>query len=365
MRLTGQQYKQLTDALIEAFPEQIRLAEILRFRLNKNLNAYAMGNDLKAIVFRLIQSAEAEGWVDELIAGARESNPGNPKLFVLAQELNLATPMPSELIARGSLERIIKKTNSFLNVNTWRETLGKLEPQVCRIEITKKNNYRSFGTGFLIAPNVVITNYHVIEPVLLQEATPNNVILRFDYKQVEGKIINQGTEYRLMADEWLIDQSLYLSDKENRLPTPDELDYALLRLDGVPGKEAIGTKADPSSPERGWIKLTPEIYEFVPDTPLFILQHPQGEPLKLGFDTESIIGINENGTTVKYKTNTEHGSSGSPCFDINWKLVALHHSGDPAYEGAKYNAATPISAICSRLDRQGLLQNLLSGEQIW
>lgn len=365
MKLKGLQIKQLTDALIDAFPEQVRLAEVVRFRLDKNLNAYAMGDDLKAIVFRLIQAAEAEGWVDELIAGARESNPGNQKLFVIAQELKLATPMPTELTARGSLEKIIKKTNSFLNVNIWREALGKLESQVCRIEITKKNNARSFGTGFLIAPNVVITNYHVIEPIILEQATSNNVILRFDYKQVEGKVINQGTKYSLVQNDWLIDQSPYLPDEETRLPTPDELDYALLRVDGVPGKEAIGTKPDPSSPERGWVKFTDEVYEFVPDTPLFILQHPQGEALKLGFDTEAIIGVNENGTMVKYRTNTEPGSSGSPCFDINWQLVALHHSGDPAYESAKYNAGTPFSAICSRLDRQDLLQGLLSGEEIW
>ncbi len=364
MRLSGSQFSQLTNALIDAFPEQIRLAEVLRFRFNRNLNVYAMGNDLRAIVFRLIQAAEAEGWVDQLIAGARESNPGNPRLFVLAQELNLATLMPSELTARGSLERIIRTTNSFLDVNTWRETLGKLESQVCRIEITKKNNYCSFGTGFLIAPNVVITNYHVIEPLILEQATFSNVILRFDFKQVDGRVINQGTEYRLVNDDWMIDRSLYLPDNANRLPTPDELDYALLRLDGVPGNEAIGQTPDPISPERGWIKLTDAIYEFVPNTPLFILQHPQGEPLKLGFDTESIIGVNKNGTTVKYRTNTESGSSGSPCFDINWKLVALHHSGDPAYEGAQYNAGTPFSAICARLNRQGLLQNLLSGEEI-
>lgn len=71
--------------------------------------------------------------------------------------------------------------------------------------------------------------------------------MRFDFKQVDGKIINQGIEYRLVKDEWLIDQSPYLPEIKNRLPTPDELDYALLRVDGVPGKEAIGTKPDPSS----------------------------------------------------------------------------------------------------------------------
>lgn len=64
MKLTGQQYKQFTQALIEAFPEQQRLAELVQFQFGKNLNAIAMGNDLKAIVFRLIQAAEAEGWVD-------------------------------------------------------------------------------------------------------------------------------------------------------------------------------------------------------------------------------------------------------------------------------------------------------------
>ncbi|NEP52162.1 MAG: metallophosphoesterase, partial [Moorea sp. SIO3C2] len=38
-----------------------------------------------------MKAAQAEGWVDKLIAGARESNPGNPALFAFAQEWNLAT----------------------------------------------------------------------------------------------------------------------------------------------------------------------------------------------------------------------------------------------------------------------------------
>jgi V8-like Glu-specific endopeptidase len=95
------------------------------------------------------------------------------------------------------------------------------------------------------------------------------------------------------------------------------------------------------------------------------VQHPKAEPLKLAFDTDAIIGINENGTTVKYKTNTQPGSSGSPCFDINWNLVALHHSGDPDRRNPTYNAGTPFSAICSRLERQGLLADLRNGQPIW
>ncbi|NEO74777.1 effector-associated domain EAD1-containing protein [Moorena sp. SIO4G3] len=359
MKLTGQQYQQLTNALIDAFTNQQRLAEVVRFRFNKNLNAIAMGNDLQAIVFRLIETAEAEGWVDELIHRAHQSNPGNPKLFAIALELNLAITLPHPLSARGGLEKLIKKTNSFLDVNRWREKLGQIEGQVCRVEVTNNDNSPEFGTGFLIAPNVVITNFHVVESVILEQATSSNVILRFDYKRLgDGKVINPGTEYRLVEDDWLIDQSPYTN---NPLPTPDELDYALLRVDGVPGEEPIGKNPDPNSPQRQWIELPQEPYQFVPDTPLFILQHPKAEPLKLAFDTEAIITINDNGTMVKYKTNTEPGSSGSPCFDINWNLVALHHSGDPSWNPS-YNAGSPFSAICARLEKQGLLTDLRKGE---
>jgi V8-like Glu-specific endopeptidase len=360
MRLTGRQYQQLTEALVDAFPEPQKLAQMVRFRLEKNLNAIAMGDDLTKIVFKLIGTAEAEAWVDQLIAAARESNPGNPRLFVFAQELHLATPTPSGLSGLA-LEKIIKKTNKFLDVNTWRERLGEIEAQVCRIEIII-NNGREFGTGFLVAPNAVITNYHVMEAVIKGQAAPKDVILRFDYKQLGDRtIINQGTEYRL-AEDWLIDKSPYVT--ENRLPTPDELDYALLLVDGVPGEERIGKNPEPGSPARGWIKLPTEPYEFLPNTPLLILQHPKAEPLKLAFDTDAIIGVNQNSTTVTYRTNTEPGSSGSPCFDIEWKLVALHHSGDPDWRNPTYNAGTPLSAIRSRLEKQDLWTDLLSNQPI-
>jgi V8-like Glu-specific endopeptidase len=92
------------------------------------------------------------------------------------------------------------------------------------------------------------------------------------------------------------------------------------------------------------------------------MQHPKAEPLKLAFDTDAIIGLNPNGTTVTYRTNTEGGSSGSPCFDINWNLVALHHSGDPDWLNPTYNAGTPFSAICSLLEKRDLLTSLLSNQ---
>lgn len=355
MNLTGQQKKQLKDALIAAFVSKNKLEIFLAECFDKNLNAIAMGDDLEEIVFKLIRTAEAEGWVDKLIIASRQSKPGNTALFVFAQELNLSTAMPSQLSARGALERVIKKSNSFIDVNTWREKLGLIEGQVCRIEITKNNHFTSYGTGFLIAPDVVITNYHVIEPLITEKAIPSQVVLRFDYKQLgDGQVINKGTEYRLIEQDWLIDKSPYAN---NDSPSLDELDYALLRIDGTPGEDTIGKNNYEDAPARGWINLPTEPYEFIPETPLLIVQHPNAEPLKLAFDSDAIISINQSGTIVKYKTNTEPGSSGSPCFDINWNLVALHHSGDPIRDNPpSYNAGTPFSAICTRLKQQGLLE---------
>lgn len=111
---------------------------------------------------------------------------------------------------------------------------------------------------------------------------------------------------------------------------------------------------DPSdSPLRGWIQVTNEEYAFLPHSPLIIMQHPKGEPLKLALDTDAIISVNANSTRVTYKTNTEPGSSGSPCFNLNWDLVALHHSGDASFK-PEYNEGIPLSAILALLKQRGL-----------
>jgi Effector-associated domain 1 len=105
MKLNGRQYQQFTDALLDAFPSLFRLEEMLRFRLDKNLYAIALGNDLREITFKLIGTAEAEGWIMRLLLAAREANPGNPTLLAFAQQFGLATPTPErpELVLQSQL----------------------------------------------------------------------------------------------------------------------------------------------------------------------------------------------------------------------------------------------------------------------
>jgi len=223
---------------------------------------------------------------------------------------------------------------------------------------------------------VVITNYHVVEAVIAGEqghttsqglrALPGDVVLRFDYKRLaDGTTLNPGTVYRLATD-WLIDKSPMSPidsqpEPKSGVPQPDELDYALLRVDGTPGAAPVGNKAEPDAPLRGWIDAPTQPYDFQPGTALFIVQHPQGDPLQLAIDTDAVIGLNENHTRVTYGTNTLRGSSGSPCFDSNWDLVALHHSGDPNFDPAHkptYNEGVPFTAILALLEKRGRRREL-------
>ena len=87
MGLSDQLYKELRDALIDAFPDKSSLEEMLWLELKKkNLDVIAGGEgNYRLVVFRLIKTADAENWVKDLIDAARKSNPGNSNLEAIAK----------------------------------------------------------------------------------------------------------------------------------------------------------------------------------------------------------------------------------------------------------------------------------------
>ena len=121
MDLSGEERKQLHDALIDAFPSKTLLEQMVSFELDENLNVIASGTDLNDIVFNLITTAESEGWVEELIFAARRSNPGNPKLKAISQKFGLEPDEvePSDKNGIGDklgqpLPWIVKQLKQFL-----------------------------------------------------------------------------------------------------------------------------------------------------------------------------------------------------------------------------------------------------------
>lgn len=352
--LTGKQYEAFWRALCDAYTQNM-LERMLQFRLDKRLDRITAPGTFEDVVFELIGLAQREGWHLELLRAARESNPGHSGLMAVARQLGGA---PEGTPGKAELEKTIRATNSFLDVATWREKLGAVEGRVCRVEI----GGRPQGTAFLLGPSVVLTNYHVVKPVIDEDYGPGDVVLRFDYKRMgDGTYVYPGQEFRLETggDGWLLDSCRYSKvdlelDPKSGDPAPDELDYALLQVRGNPGQHSMGGKAEPGAPRRGWIELPEKEHDFQPGTPLFIVQHPKGAALKLALDTQAVVGLYGAGRRVRYITSTEPGSSGSPVFDQNWDLVALHHSGDPASIMPSYNEGIPITLIAGRLRDQGL-----------
>ncbi len=357
----------MRKVLRDAFKTPPRMKDLL-LAINRDFDDYyGMGDDYPEAVQKLVDRANEELWWMELLAAAHTARPTDPLLAEFAAEFNLA-PIPVETTARGTeripagdLEAKVRAANPMLDVLVWRTRLGEIEGRVCRVECPPG---KARGTGFLVGPDVVITNYHVVKDVIDGTWAPEHVLLRFDYKVLsDGVKLGEDKTYSLAAD-WLIDHSPYSAHDLEAIPTGepavDELDYALMRTAGAPGREPL-FPGDPNSAARGWIEVPPGRAEldFGRQKALFIVQHPDGKPMQVALDTDSITGVFGNQTRLRYRTNTEGGSSGSPCFGPDWQWIALHHSGDPMYGGpqypARWNQGILVSAIVNLLEQRGKL----------
>jgi hypothetical protein len=163
------------------------------------------------------------------------------------------------------------------------------------------------GTAWVIAPGLVITNHHVIEARLKDEAAATDDECRaqaaksvawFDYR-VEGGA----------RDELAIAELVCLNAR---------LDYAVLRLEDGAGRRPLQIAKEPPRLMRG--------------DRLNIVQHPRGGPLKYAIRSNHYVGPADPPKEhfLRYLTDTEGGASGSPVFDDTWKVIAMHHAAMPA-----------------------------------
>src|SRR5206468_574258 len=108
-------------------------------------------------------------------------------------------------VADGGLEKIIKDRLPPFDFAVWREKMALIEGQVCRVEL----NGNAAGTGFLVGPDAVLTNYHVLESVLKGTRPPGEVTCRFDYKVLADRSRMEGVAVALHPAEWMLDSSPY------------------------------------------------------------------------------------------------------------------------------------------------------------
>lgn len=251
-----------------------------------------------------------------------------------------ADPSATQYALAPGLQKNVKPHLSMIDLGIWPDLLVEKRRRVCKVEIDGGGS----GTGFLVGPAAVLTNWHVVMD-MQGAGQATKIACRFDYQSQTTAANGEGVVVRL-GQGGILDQcpcsqaELKTQNPDEPPPGKDELDYALLEL------------AEPVGNNRGFEAL-PQAAPHLPEgSALLIMQHPNGERAKLALDTEAVIGrVNQN-LRLRYKTNTDAGSSGSPCFTMDWGLVALHHLGDPRF-GPKFNQGIPIELIRASIVARG------------
>jgi len=174
---------------------------------------------------------------------------------------------------------------------------------ICRIQIRdNKGSFVGSGTGFLVSENVLMTNNHVIDSM----QTALNSLVEFNYQDDENFMPCPTHTFRLNPEKFFV--------------TDEDLDFTMVAIKDNPLNEKHPY-------DFGHLKLISETGKILEGEYVSIIQHPNGGPKSVTIRENRVSSIFDD--FVHYLTDTEPGSSGSPVFNDQWVVVALHHSGVP------------------------------------
>ncbi|CAD6526810.1 putative peptidase [metagenome] len=187
----------------------------------------------------------------------------------------------------------------------------KAQNPVARVVIPITNTRIKYGTGFLVSPTLFLTNNHV----LLFPNEASTASFQFNYQDD-----SQGNPLPLDSFSAIAANPVIATSPDN------DLDYTLVRL-------APNSSINPGD-KYGFIQLSP--ISIAVNQPCNIIQHPEHRRKEVVLQNNQLTNIYPK--VIRYKTDTETGSSGAPVFDNNWKLISLHHSkGDRDTNGTWLN----------------------------
>lgn len=210
--------------------------------------------------------------LDEIV---KEIGAVNPQKTIVTPELS------------SSVEEKIIGKNDLIDI-AWLQKALNASQSVCRV-ITPTGK----GSGFLIKGGLLMTNNHVIRSA----GRAANTRIEFNYLEAD---LPKTTIYRL-------DNTVFF--------TNTALDVTIVK---------IKDKPDEPLSNWGYLKLA---LDYIPqvDEQVNIIQHPKGGVMKISLGTNEVLSVWDK--QLFYNTDTEAGSSGSPVFNENWEVVALHNGG--------------------------------------
>lgn len=329
---------QLNDVLGDLVPHHESIIKFVRDsglkpqQINFNGNALDIWN-------RVIDEARKQDKVTELVQSVLQKYPDNPFLLTASQpeEINymLGNKLDDEKDWRGiqqdTFEVLTSDVNTLLPVYFLARGII-CSRSVAKVEI-KRNGMTEVGTGFLCKVSdagelLFMTNSHVISNK--NDISGTKII--FDYEEDINGNTKASKSYSINP------QGVWINSPK------EKLDLSVFSLN-----------ADDTLKDYGYILLnevTAKRNDFVN-----IIQHPGGQLKKIAIYHNTVTNV--EGDYIQYLTDTMQGSSGSPVFNSDWNVVALHHKGgatkanEPNYEINKYrNEGVCINKIISFIKQQ-------------
>ena len=349
-KLSGPQLEEVSEAIVDAFDIR-ELTQVLRFKWGITLGNYVDPHQgFYGIVGDLIEWTERRGKTLELVALVCAERPDNEIVQQVGRALGISSvdarqkyDLTQTRPEKPALEALVAHQSRFVDYGRFLSRFCALGRRICRVETPSM-----LGTGFLVGPDRVLTNFHVIE------AAGAQTVCRFDYHEdghaaaAAGRVPPGPTVCRLASGKPLAESRYSESDRSGQgEPKADELDYAMLQL-----ADRIGERPTEGGDQRGWFSLQTErplltLHDFA-----VVPQHPEGRRLEVAWGT--VLSFSSLGTRVRYDTSTSAGSSGAPCFTVDLEIFGLHHARDPSTH-PQFNQAIPLDLIAADLKSKNIL----------
>lgn len=259
-----------------------------------------------------------------------------------------------ELVPRNDphgLERL-SGARDIVSINFFERGL-RAAKAVCRLKtLATRGGPADYATGFLVTPRLLLTNHHVLP----DQESAGRTLAEFDLELDVNFVDRRGRIFILSPTEVFF--------------TSAELDCTIVAI------SPVGHDGTPVT-DYGYLPLIPQSGKGIPGEHVSIVQHPQGQTKQIVVRENKIISLDKDrypgipSAFIHYTADTERGSSGSPVFNDQWDLVAVHHRAIPNRnakgevlrrdgkvwspadnednKGWIANQGTRVSAICSLL----------------